>query len=369
MKVLLITNKVNTYALGFQNIINPLIQLGHEVVWAADFSRFNGDKNIIPCKIIQISINSNPINKGNIDAYKTLKKVIIEEKIEAIQCNTPIGGLLGRLVGKRMKVPIIIYAAHGFLFFKGAPLINQTLYKWEELFLAHYTDVLITITQEDYNAAQKFHLRNGGKLYLIHGAGIEVGKSVTVDKTKKREELGIPEDAFVLVSGGFLNKNKNNHVIIRALGKIKDDKVYYVVCGDGEELDTLKILAKKNGVENRVLFLGFRTDFAEIMAVCDVFVMPSFREGVPRSLLEAMDLGLPCIGSRTRGIKELIGENEGGYLCNPRNPDDFVAAIMKLKNQPKVVKSMINRNKREVYKYSKEVVCKETTVIYKEVLR
>lgn len=138
MKVLLITNKVNTYALGFQNIINPLIQLGHEVVWAADFSRFNGDKNIIPCKIIQISINSNPINKGNIDAYKTLKKVIIEEKIEAIQCNTPIGGLLGRLVGKRMKVPIIIYAAHGFLFFKGAPLINQTLYKWEELFLAHY---------------------------------------------------------------------------------------------------------------------------------------------------------------------------------------------------------------------------------------
>ena len=182
MKVLLVTNKVKTYALGFQNILNPMLSLGHEVVWAADFSKFNGDKSIIPCKTFQICIDSNPAKPCNYVAFKEICRIIKEENIEAIQCNTPIGGLLGRLAGKNQRVPLVIYAAHGFLFFKGAPLINRTVYKWEEMWLARYTAAIITINKEDFEASKKLKLRNNGKRFMIHGAGIESGKIINANR-------------------------------------------------------------------------------------------------------------------------------------------------------------------------------------------
>ena len=105
------------------------------------------------------------------------------------------------------------------------------------------------------------------------------------------------------------------------------------------------LLAKQLGVENQVKFLGYRTDMMEIMAASDIFVMPSFREGVPRALLEAMDLGLPCVGSNTRGIRELIGENgEGGYVCDPRSADTFAAAFEKLATEAQAREKMIEKS-------------------------
>ena len=171
MKILMVTNKVKTYALGFQNVLEPLEKLGHEVIWAADFSGFVADKSIIPCKIEQININTNPFNTSNIGAYKKILNIIEQYKIDAVMSSTPIGGALARLAAKKKNISPVLYEAHGFLFFKGAPFINRTVYKLEEEVLAHYTDVLITITEEDYAAAQKFKLRSGQKPYLVHGAG------------------------------------------------------------------------------------------------------------------------------------------------------------------------------------------------------
>ena len=90
----MVTNKVKTYALGFQNVLEPLGQLGHEVIWAADFSQFVADKSVIPCQIEQIDINTNPFNKSNATAYKQILNIIERYDIEAVMCSTPIGGVL-----------------------------------------------------------------------------------------------------------------------------------------------------------------------------------------------------------------------------------------------------------------------------------
>ena len=369
MKILIVTNKVKTYALGFQNMIIPLQELGHEIVWAADFSKFIGNREVIPCKVKQISINTNPLNVSNLKAYYQLLDIIEKEKIEAIQCSTPIGGLLARLAGKKKKIAPVIYAAHGFLFFKGAPIINRTLYKLEEIILAHYTDILITITKEDFQAAQKFKIRSGNKPYMVHGAGVNTDVIVDIDKNGKRQEIGIPEDAFLIVSAGELNKNKNNKIVIQAISKMKTQKAYYVVCGVGNEQDNLESLAKRLHIEKRVKFLGYRTDMAEIMSCADVFVMPSFREGMPRAVLEAMDLGLPCIGSRIRGISDLIEDGVSGYLCNPMKEDEFVSALEKMFENEEMRLKMGNINKMRVKDYSSDVVKKEYLSIYREVLK
>lgn len=360
----MITNRVKTYALGFKNVIQPLRQLGHEVIWAADFSNYVGDVSQIDCPTRQIDIVSYPFHKTNLKALKQIKKIIKEENIEAVQCSTPIGGALGRIAAYQCGIKKIMYTAHGFLFFKGAPLINRTIYKMEEKILSHITDVLITINPEDYRAAQQLTLRNNKKPYMVHGAGVEIGVNVEVDACKKRASIGIPENAVMIISAGDLNINKNNHVVINALGILKNPNLYYVLCGVGSEEDNLKNLAVRNGVKDNVIFLGYRTDMPELMKISDIFVMPSFREGVPRSLLEAMDMNKPCVGSRTRGIADLIEEEKGGYICGPKSPDEFASAIAKLANNQDLREAMGSFNHEKAKDYSYQIVRDEYLEIY-----
>lgn len=367
MRLLMVSNKVKTYSQLYRNIIETLETLGHSVIWAADFSDFVADKSEIPCELEQIPINTNPLNSDNRRAYTRLLSIIDDYKVEGVLCSTPIGGTLARLAGKKKKLSPVLYEAHGFLFFKGAPLINRTVYKWHEKWLAHYTDALVTITDEDYQAAQFFRIRSGKKPYYVHGAGITVGVHVNVDKHCKRKELGLDDNDFVIISAGELNKNKNTKTIVKALGELKGKNIHYIACGVGSEKDNLVFLAKKLGVSEQFHLLGYRTDIVELMSISDVFVMPSFREGVPRSILEAMDLGLPCIGSNTRGIRDLIDVEDGGYLCDPKSPESFKNALIKLFENPSLRMKMGNYNREKAKQYSSYVVRNELKQIYTEV--
>lgn len=369
MRVLMITNKVKGYNLGFRNVVGPMLEQGHEVTWAADFSGFVGDRAAVPCRIEQIAIHSNPLHPTNLKAYHQLLRIIEANQIEAVMCSTPIGGMLGRLASRRRRITPVIYAAHGFLFYKGAPMWQNAAFRLQEKLMAHWTDVLININEEDYHAAEGFKLRGMKKHYLIHGAGVEVGRQVQVDRLSKRKELDVPEDAVVIVSAGFLNRNKNIQVILKALALLEDKNYYYLICGEGELRDELMHMAAQLGIEEQVKFLGYRTDVHEIMAVSDLFAMPSFREGVPRALLEAMDLGLPCIGSNTRGIRELIGEGgEGGYLCDLHSAESFAEAVKRVMADEQAKTRMIQRNHTIVHQYSAETVRDEMTKIFADVL-
>lgn len=362
MRILMVTNKVLTYAPGFQNVIEPFRQLGHAVIWAADFSKFVGSVDTIPCETRQISISSNLLRLQNLSAYRQLLHIIAEEKVDAVYCSTPIGGTLARLAAHKMHVSKVIYAAHGFLFFHGAPWPRNLLFRLHERLLAHWTDVLITITEEDWRAAQTFKLRSGAKPYLVHGAGVEIGKTVHSDRAEKRLELHIDPDAFVIVSAGFLNKNKNHRVVIDAVAKMRDQSVVYLICGEGNEKVRLQAQAEKQGVSGQVRLLGYRTDMTEIMAASDVFVMPSFREGVPRALLEAMDLGLPCVGSRTRGISDLIGDER--WLFNPQKSQEFQSALELLHENKDLCYITGKKNKAKIMPYSKKSVREELYHIF-----
>ena len=198
---------------------------------------------------------------------------------------------------------------------------------------------------------------------MVHGAGVKVGVRVEINRTEKRRSVGVPEDAFVIVSAGELNKNKNTEVVVRSLKDVPG--AHYVACGVGPEKENLEKLAEELGVSERFHLMGYRTDMAELMAMSDVFTMMSFREGMPRSLLEAMDLGLPCVGSDTRGIRDLIDSN-GGYICSPRDPKAFANAFNALRENEKLRLEMGTYNKGKVQDYSADVVKRELYDIYKK---
>ena len=327
MKILYVTTIGGTMSF-FKNFLCELIKEGHEIDIATN-------ENDIPvpdcykewnCKIYQINTSRSPLSKGNITAYKQLKKVVESGEYDKVHCHTPVAAMITRLACRkvRKKGTKVFYTAHGFHFYKGAPKLNWLIYYPIEKICSYFTDVLITINKEDFALAQK--KMKAKKVEYVPGVGIEVEKFANpgVTREQKREELGIPQDAKLLISVGELNRNKNHETVIKA---IKDLDVYYLIAGRGDLQNHLQNLIDELNLSDRVKLLGYRTDVAELYAVADVFVFPSFREGLPVSMMEAMASGLPCIASKIRGNVDLIDNSENGYLCNPSLSDEFTKAI------------------------------------------
>lgn len=365
MKILFVTTISNTVNAFLMPHIKLLIDNGHKVDLA-----FNTVQEVNPelinmgCRVYDIEFNRNPFNLKNFSAFKKIKKLIENNNYDVVHTHTPVASVLTRLACKNMKEIIVFYTAHGFHFYKGAPPKNWLLYFTIELWLSKFTDVLITINNEDYIRAKKFF--KARNIEYIPGIGLDIKKfsEVIVNKSKKRKELGIPENAFVVLSVGELNDNKNHETIIKSISKINNPNIYYVICGEGPLEKYLKKLAKSLGIENRVLLLGYRDDVYEIYKVADIFTFPSKREGLGMAALEAMASGLPIITSNVHGIVDYSDNNKTGYCFAPNDVNKFSSAILKLYNNEKLRKKIGEYNKNVVKKFSLKYVLERMEDIY-----
>ena len=334
-KALLVTH-VSGFVPQFEmNNVHILQNMGYEVHYASNFHNPSyGDDNSrlegtgIICH--QIDFERSPFKRKNITAYRQLKKLMEEHEFDLVHCHTPMGGALARLAAHNTHTGPVIYTAHGFHFFKGAPLINWMIYYPVECYLSRYTDVLICINVEDYKRAKKhFYAKN---VVRIPGVGLDIERieSTIVNTNQKKEQLGIQNDEYVLLSVGEMTANKNHELVLRALKKLNNKKIKYLLCGHGEEEKKLKNLVTDLQLNDQVLFLGYRKDVFEIYRIADIFVFPSIREGMPVALMEAMASNLPVICSNIRGNRELIKNDFGGILIEGHNIDDYARAIADL---------------------------------------
>lgn len=246
----------------------------------------------------------------HIRAYRQLKQLIDENGYDLIHCHTPIGGALCRAAARKTRKhgTKVLYTAHGFHFFTGAPLKNWLLYYPVEKLCALWTDVLITINREDYERAkQKLH---AGSVEHIPGVGIDLerfrpGRFTPEEIAETRTSLGIAADEKLLLSVGELSANKNHETVVKALAELNNAKLKYAVCGCGEQEGHLRELMNRFGIEKQVMLLGYRTDVDRLYASADLFVFPSRREGLPVALMEALASGLSAVCSKVRGNVEL----------------------------------------------------------------
>lgn len=317
-------------------------------------------------KIHQIDFIRRPYDLRNIKAYKQVCDLIKKEKYDVIHCNTPIGGVIGRLAGKKCGVNHVIYQAHGFHFYKGASVLNWLIYYPIEKILARYTDSLITINNEDYEfAKKKIRLKNNGNVIFINGVGVCDIKDVPTKEI--RSELGIREDDFICISVGDLIKRKNYETLIKAINFCTDDKIKLIVCGEGPRRKKLEKLALKLGVESQVFFLGYRSDITELLSNSDCYVFSTEQEGLPRSLMEAMVVGLPCIVSDIRGNIDLIKDESGGYIVNALDYKAFARQIEILSKNREMREKMGLFNREYIEKYKLEKVIEETVNFYSNI--
>lgn len=289
---------------------------------------------------------------SNMKALWQVEHLLDRNQYEFIHCHSPIGGVVARIAGK-IKHTKVIYTAHGFHFFKGAPKKNWMIYYPVEKFLSRWTDTIITINHEDYDRAKKkFHAK---KVEYIPGVGVDISrfKGCTVTKPEKRKELGIPGDAFVLLSVGELSSRKNHKIVIKALAEIADSSIYYVIAGKGEDYDYYKKLAGEAGIGEKIILLGARTDVDELCVAADVFVHPSIREGLGIAPLEGMAAGLPLISSYVNGIKDYTENGVSGIcVADPLDVNEMRKAILRMRDDAGLREKASNNNKEIVEKFS-----------------
>ena len=343
-KVLFAATVVKTHIMEFHI---PYLKMFQEMGWETAVAARNDYEDPADCRIpycdtyYDIPFERLPWKAGNLSAYRQLKQLIDRENYDIIHCHTPMGAMISRFaaMGARKKGTKVIYTAHGFHFYKGASPVHWLVYYPVEWVLAHVTDILITMNQEDFALAQrKMHAR---RLEYIPGVGIETSRfrAGATGREEKRQELGFCENDFLILTVAEMTKNKNHSTVLKALALLKEREefasMHYLICGRGENEQNLRQEAEKLGISDHVIFLGYRHDVPDLLRCSDLFAFMSFREGLPVALMEAMSSGMPVICSRIRGNTDLIEDGVEGLIAD-NTPQAVADGILELYRNPQV---------------------------------
>lgn len=339
-----------------------LKEMGYEVHVAT-----NGDETFPNCdKKYQICVERNPFKLNNIKAIKQLKKIINEEKYDMIHCHTPMGAVVARLAAKdsrKKHKTRVIYTAHGFHFYKGAPTKNWLMFYPVEKILARHTDDLITINKEDYNLAKsKFKTR----IHYVPGVGIDESKfdfkMDDKEKNELRESLGLKKDDFIMTFVARLDKNKNQIFLINAMEKLlqKNKKIHLLLVGKDELNGYYQDKCQEKKINNNIHFLGFRKDVIKLLKISDIAVSSSLREGLPVNILESLLCNIPVVALNCRGMKDLIENKKNGFIIENNNINSFIKKIediyskkIKITNDNEIEKFLLKntiKKYRKIYK-------------------
>ncbi len=321
MKILYVTT-IGITMCFFPEHIKMLLAEGHTVELACNDAESKVPEiyHELGLKIHTIPFSRSPLSKSNITAYKQLKKLVQEGNYDIVHTHTPNASAIVRLACSKLRKQglKVFYTAHGFHFYKGAPLLNWLIYYPIEKFCSRFTDTLITINKEDYErASSKMHAK---RTEIIPGVGVDLGRfqNAEVDRMAVRAEFGISADAKVLIYIAELNKNKNQTSLLdmmAELNKVRQDVVLLLV-GPGDMRSELEEKAKKLGIADKVVFTGFRKDVPQLLRASDVCVPSSIREGFGLNIIEAMACGVPVVAYDNRGHRTIIKNTENGYIVS-----------------------------------------------------
>ena len=434
-KALLVTRVSGFIPQHEMNNVKILQEMGYEVhyatnlnivVYGKDNSRLEGTGIITH----QIDFQKSPFSRNVSIAYHQLVQLMLAESFDLVHCHMPLSAVVTRLAAQKVRkqtgrnIPVL-YTAHGLHFYTGAPLRNWIYYPIER-YLAKYTDRLILINQEDYQRGVRFPIR--GKVEYVPGVGIPLdgyqpvklrgskeeddsidlqlqdgsGKKEVIPKRELAEKsleslkkgkaeatVAVPErptlekligrkllaETKVLVTIGELSRRKNHRLAVEMMEELKDLDLILLIGGDGAEYAHLQKQIVEKGLENRVFMPGYVQDVKQVLTEADCYIFPSYQEGLPVAIMEAMAAGLPVVAAKIRGVTDLIEHGQGGYLVSGFDPTDFAVKVRRMFTE-KYGKSAVPRNKRRfqmgqwnqerIKQFSREVVDQRMREIYGE---
>ena len=270
-----------------------------------------------------------------LDFYALLKLyfLILRGRYDIVHCHTSKGGFIGRLAARLAKVRVIIYSPHGDIFEGYFGKIKTCFFTGLERFSARFTDKIITLTKSGIEPYIKAGIGQKSQFdHIYNGVDIESLRKRKVDRIQKRQEIGIENDCFLIVTAGRLVPVKGYTYLVAALARVIAEipNTRLIFLGDGELRGELSGQVKTLGLEKHVLFLGMRNDVPEIISCSDLFVLPSINEGFGVVLLEAMAMKCPVVATNVGGVPEVVLDGETGILVPPRDPVQLARGIIRL---------------------------------------
>ena len=290
---------------------------------------------------VNIVRSINPI--AAIASIVRLAKLFQREKFDLVHVHTPVAGLIARVAARIARIPIVVYTAHGFYFHDQMPRWKQKIFIWLEVFMGFYTDFLFTQSVEDAKSAILEKIMPKERVLVI-GNGVNNFR-FSPDKlpSKKliRILLNIPEKAFVVGLIGRQVKEKGICEFLRAALEVsnKNPTCYFLLIGERLSSDHAdgvdkEILSAKRLLGRRLIITGARDDIPEMLKAMDIFCLPSWREGMPRTIIEAMMMEKPVIATNIRGCREEIIPGETGLLVPVASSKDISDAILFFYSNP-----------------------------------
>ncbi|WP_018962770.1 glycosyltransferase family 4 protein [Coprothermobacter platensis] len=360
---------VESHLLNFHIPFMELLQnKGYEVHVATKLANRQQEFDDIGVVKHNVDFTRSPYSPKVFTSLFQMEKLLREVPFSLVHVHTPVAAFVTRLACQRTNTHPVLYTAHGFHFYKGAPLRNWLLYYNMEKIAAHWTDGLITINQEDYLAAKKFKLYNNGKVFYVPGVGVDINaireKAGLVDTVKLRQSLGVGADEIVIITIAELIPRKNHEQVLEALAILKEKNFHYLIVGNGESEEKLKTRVRQLGLQDKVQFLGFRKDIPELLAASDIFVLTSKHEGLTRAIMEAMAVGLPIIATNVRGNRDLVINRENGLLVELDDIEGTTKALETLLRSPQLRKKLGSRSKELVQAYDLKNVLPMMEEIY-----
>lgn len=352
--------------------IEALKSLGYQIELVANFENGDGpevhnQEYVAECKKNGIVTHSIPFARhsltGSLKCLPQVKELLKEGQYDIVHAHTETGGLILRMARGVKGKSRFFYTPHGMSFWKGSSLKSQMIYRPLERWICSGMDMNLGMNQEELDVLRKWNSKTAS---YVHGIGLNLERFQKTGRSREvvRAEFGLKENDKFIVSVGELDDNKNHISVIKALAMLEHKNFKYVVCGVGPNRENLIKMAEDVDLKDKVILAGYRSDIPDILHAADLFVFPSFHEGLPVSALEAMTCGLPLICSKIRGNVDIVKDGENGFLFDPEDSITLVLQIERLINDQELARRFGKINKQIVRNFSQEAVVEELKNIY-----
>lgn len=351
MKKLLMTASVYTH---IRNFHFPYLREFQHLGWETHVG-CRGIPNDAPYvdRAVELPFKKSMFSLSNLRAAQKIRKSVKAENYDLIITHTSLAAFFTRLAVMGMRDrPRLINVVHGYLFDENTPWLKRMLLLGAECLTAPETDLLLVMNEWDYQTAKRYRL--GNQIEKIPGMGVDFSRLDSAsreDGMQLRRELGIPDDAFVLIYPAEFSKRKSQHVLIEAMQYLPDG-VRLVLCGEGDQLSACKELARKLHVQDRVLFPGQVTNIGVWYRMADALAASSRSEGLPFNVMEAMYCGLPVVASAVKGHTDLIEDGKTGLLYPYNDTKRCAACVQQVWAEPCCLYKHSDYSLKTIMKYN-----------------
>jgi glycosyltransferase involved in cell wall biosynthesis len=367
---------VTTVPITIRSFLLPFIKHFQSLGWQVDgmAQGISADRDCLETcdRIYDIQWSRNVFDPRNLLAgVLRVKQVVAQEDYDLVHVHTPIAAFVTRYALKDIKTAKkikVIYTAHGFHFYRGGNAVKNAIFLSLEKLAGGWTDYLVTINREDETAAKKYNFLPPTRICYTRGIGVDTdyyasGKVDPKNVAQVRQQLNLSDSDTLLLSIAEFTPRKRHQDLLNALAKVANPQVHIALAGEGPIKAEMEELAQQLGIAKQVHFLGYRDDIPTLIQAANALLLVSQQEGLPRSIMEAMCLNTPVIGSNIRGTQDLL-ENGCGLLVALGNTNALAQAISQVVEDPDSLAVMAEKARAKIVSYDLKEVIQNYSDIY-----